>query len=232
MQKSMKYQYDIFVSHAESEKAWVQGYLLPSLSLPSERVIIPQNFRPGASIVQEFERAVTGSRYTILILTPAYLTDAWSTFGEQLISHASVTEQRNRLIPLLLRPCELPLHIDFRVQLDCTDQENWEGETARLRDLLEQQEVPLKPIPCPYPGMVPFHRGTEYDRFFYGRENEIDKMLQHLRHQRFLFVIGPSGSGKSSLVSAGLLMKLSERSYFSQNFWRVKQMRPRSTNAH
>src|SRR4051812_21829403 len=53
-------------------------------------------------------------------------------------------------------------------------------------------------IECPYPGMVPFR--AEDMRFFYGREAEIRKMLHHLRHHRFLFVIGPSGSGKSSLV--------------------------------
>ena len=204
--------YDLFVSHAESDSAWVRGHLLPALGLPPERVIAPRDFRPGAPVAAEFERAVTGSRYTVLVLSPAYLADAWAAFGEQLTSHASVAERRDRLIPLLLRPCELPLRIDFRVRLDCTDEASCEDEIARLRVLLGQSEPPPERISCPYPGMVPFR--ADDARFFYGREAEIGQMLQHLRQQRFLMAIGPSGSGKSSLVSAGLLPRLARSSYF------------------
>ena len=46
--------------------------------------------------------------------------------------------------------------------------------------------------------MVPFSAGDS--QYFYGREAEIHQMVQHLRQQRFLLVIGPSGSGKSSLT--------------------------------
>src|SRR5215212_2091328 len=59
---------------------------------------------------------------------------------------------------------------------------------------------------CPYPGMVPF--SPDDARFFYGREPEIAEMLQRLRVGRYLLIIGPSGSGKSSLVTAGLLPAL------------------------
>jgi signal transduction histidine kinase/GAF domain-containing protein len=79
-------------------------------------------------------------------------------------------------------------------------------------------------IVCPYPGMRPFE--AEDTRFFYGRENEIQQMLEYLRHQRFLFVIGPSGSGKSSLISAGLLPRLQKSSYFAQSPWLIREMRP------
>jgi ABC-type phosphate transport system ATPase subunit len=40
----------------------------------------------------------------------------------------------------------------------------------------------------------------EDSRFFYGRASEIQQMLKHLRQRRYLYVIGPSGSGKSSAV--------------------------------
>ena len=87
-----------------------------------------------------------------------------------------------------------------------------------LRDRAETQ------IPCPYPGMVPFAFG-DASRFF-GRESEIDRMLGLLRHQRFMMVIGPSGSGKSSLVNAGLLPALDQPTHFGVGFWAVRQMRP------
>ncbi len=213
--------YDVFISYAQTDRTWVEGYLLPALGLPPERVITPKDFRPGAAVVVEFERAVIDSRYTVLVLSPAYLADEWSTFGEQLTSHASVAKGCDRLIPLLLQPCTLPLRVDFRVRLDCTDEANWEGETARLRDLLDQPEPTPERIPCPYPGMVPFR--AEDARFFYGREDEIDELLRRLRHQRYLFIIGPSGSGKTSFLFAGLIPKLYK---VHPDQWLVRQLRP------
>jgi TIR domain/NACHT domain len=224
------YQYDLFVSYADVDRAWVAGFLLPALGLAAERVITERSFRPGAPVVSEFERAVTSSRYTVLVLSPAYLADEWSTFGEQLASYASVAEQRDRLIPLLKEKSELPLRIDFRVRLDCTDKANWESEADRLRALLNQPEPAPERIPCPYPGMVPF--SAKDARFFHGREAEIRQMLQHLRHQRYLFVIGPSGSGKSSLSAAGLIPQLGQSSYFPLGFWLAREMRPGAQPLH
>ena len=48
----------------------------------------------------------------------------------------------------------------------------------------------------------------EHAEFFFGREAEVEWLLQTLQTGRFLAVIGPSGSGKSSLVRAGLLPAL------------------------
>ena len=60
----------------------------------------------------------------------------------------------------------------------------------------------------PYPGLRAF-RPTEADRFF-GRDAEVAGLLERLlaKDQRFLALIGASGSGKSSLVYAGLIPKL------------------------
>lgn len=90
----------------------------------------------------------------------------------------------------------------------------------------DQELAPLLLPSCPYPGMVPFR--TEDARFFYGRDTEIKQMIWHLRQQNFLIIIGPSGSGKSSLVFAGLLPQLRASSYFSKDFWLIRQMRPGS----
>jgi WD40 repeat protein len=216
--------YDMFISHTTANRDWVNGYLRPALGLSPSRVITADDFRPGTSVVSEFERAVTNSRYSLLVLSPAYLNDEWSTFGEQLASYLSVHEQRDRVVPLLLQQCELPLRVTFRVRLDCTDPANWESEISRVRNLLAQPEPAQEYLPCPYPGMVPF--SADDARFFYGRDAEIRNMLLQLRGQRLLFVIGPSGSGKSSLIFAGVLPRLAERSHFPPDYWLVLSMRP------
>src|SRR5215471_16533930 len=56
---------------------------------------------------------------------------------------------------------------------------------------------------APYPGLRSFKR-DETDLFF-GRDGCVDAMLERLASTRFLAVLGSSGTGKSSLVEAGLL---------------------------
>jgi predicted nuclease with TOPRIM domain/arsenate reductase-like glutaredoxin family protein len=55
----------------------------------------------------------------------------------------------------------------------------------------------------PYPGLRPYE--PEEDFLFFGREKQIDELVRRLRQTRFLAVVGGSGSGKSSLVRAGLI---------------------------
>jgi tetratricopeptide (TPR) repeat protein len=45
---------------------------------------------------------------------------------------------------------------------------------------------------------------------FFGRQGLVDSIVNHLRNNNFLAVIGPSGSGKSSLVLAGVLPELTK----------------------
>lgn len=59
----------------------------------------------------------------------------------------------------------------------------------------------------PYPGLRSFWQ-TETDLFF-GRGRQIKELLQGLDSRKVTFVLGGSGSGKSSLVRAGLIPRLS-----------------------
>jgi hypothetical protein len=79
----------------------------------------------------------------------------------------------------------------------------------------------------PFPGLRPFR--TDEDYLFFGREGQSEEILRRLRLNRFLAVVGTSGSGKSSLVRAGLLP------YIFGGFmsgagshWRVAVLRPGS----
>jgi tetratricopeptide (TPR) repeat protein len=62
----------------------------------------------------------------------------------------------------------------------------------------------------PFPGLRPF---VFADRdYFFGRESQIYALYRLVEHGRFIAVIGSSGSGKSSLVLAGLCRLLAEES--------------------
>ncbi|MCP4376147.1 MAG: CHAT domain-containing protein [bacterium] len=70
------------------------------------------------------------------------------------------------------------------------------------------QEPPGYDERCPFQGLYPFH---EQDReFFFGRKSLMQTLQQKLEQDRFLAVLGPSGSGKSSVVLAGLIPSLQE----------------------
>ncbi|MFN0090158.1 MAG: TIR domain-containing protein [Acidimicrobiales bacterium] len=62
---------------------------------------------------------------------------------------------------------------------------------------------------CPYLGLLPFDEG-DASRFF-GRDADIQRLLEKLSAARLLTVFGLSGSGKSSLVRAGLAGVLRSR---------------------
>src|SRR6516225_6812569 len=58
----------------------------------------------------------------------------------------------------------------------------------------------------PFPGLRPFTQEEDY--LFFGREEQTLELLQRLGSNRFVAVVGTSGSGKSSLVRCGLLSEL------------------------
>ncbi len=167
----------------------------------------------------------------MLVLSPAFFSDDWARFSEELGSYATVKAGQVRLLAVDRQACELPLRLEFRVRLNFTDPDRagWEEQMARLREVLDRPAPVVEAVECPYSGMVPFRKQDA--RFFHGREDEIQALLTLVRQHRFLLVIGPSGSGKSSLVMAGLLPRLDDPKHFPRGAWRVLAMRPGATPA-
>jgi WD40 repeat protein len=88
--------------------------------------------------------------------------------------------------------------------------------------------VPLPEPTNPYKGLRPFLEADAAD--FFGREALTDELLGHLAETedaaRFLAVVGPSGSGKSSIVRAGLVPALRRGALPGSEDWFVVQMLP------
>lgn len=73
----------------------------------------------------------------------------------------------------------------------------------------------------PYPGLRPFTQ--EESHLFFGREGQVDNVVNSLLKNRFIAVIGSSGSGKSSLIYCGVLSRV-----ISKGDWNVIKTRPGS----
>lgn len=82
-----------------------------------------------------------------------------------------------------------------------------------------------KKIDKPFPGLRPFEKRENL--VFFGREGQVDELISRLKRNHFLAVLGASGSGKSSLVRAGLLPAL-EGGLMSDALahWKIALMRP------
>jgi WD40 repeat protein/DNA-binding SARP family transcriptional activator len=77
---------------------------------------------------------------------------------------------------------------------------------------------------CPYKGLARFE--TEDAEFFFGREQLVAEAVGHLVAGRFLALVGPSGSGKSSLMRAGLLHALRSGAMPGSDRWAYSVIRP------
>jgi energy-coupling factor transporter ATP-binding protein EcfA2 len=82
-------------------------------------------------------------------------------------------------------------------------------EQAILRQdpsLVVATALPEAGAVCPYLGLVPY--GIDDTDGFFGRDAEVEACLDRLAAVGVLAVVGPSGSGKSSLVRAGVAAAL------------------------
>ncbi len=76
----------------------------------------------------------------------------------------------------------------------------------------------------PYKGLRSFDEADAAD--FFGRTRLVDQLVAEMRDSRFLAVVGPSGSGKSSVVRAGLLPALHDGALPGSSRWFVTTMVP------
>ncbi|MBK3576070.1 hypothetical protein JHN63_20060 [Streptomyces sp. MBT65] len=88
----------------------------------------------------------------------------------------------------------------------CAWEARWHAVAAEIAAAARGEE-PAEPggPGTPYAGLSAF-QPEDADRFF-GRERLTDEVLARVRERRFLTVFGPSGSGKSSLLRAGLVAR-------------------------
>jgi energy-coupling factor transporter ATP-binding protein EcfA2 len=80
--------------------------------------------------------------------------------------------------------------------------------TNRASALVTETRQPVEKGVCPYKGLSFFDANDEDAKYFYGRRELTDQLLDKVRQGNFLAILGASGSGKSSLLRAGLLHQL------------------------
>ncbi len=161
-----------------------------------------------------------------------------------LTPHEMITKHLQEPLPDIrsLRP-ELPAALNNVIQkATAKDPTQRYSDTVALTLELRQSlmggtsvpsvsDIDLTPIVNPYKGLRAFEEADALD--FFGREALTERLLGRLHepgeYKRFLAVVGPSGSGKSSVVKAGLLPAIRDEAIAGSNRWFLVDMVPGST---
>ena len=205
--------FDVYLTYRPEDEAAVQP-LLEHLVQAGLTVWPTLGQLTAAAWPIEINQALTGCYTWLLCLGP----DPEPLFTHLYRPPSSLTNQI-AVIPVLLPGAKLgprsylPRFLQrtpwVEFQNGLTDAPTLTRLVRTIRAVLpvvDHGGIPSPDIRCPYRGLQAFEE--EHAEFFFGREAEVEWLLQTLQTGRFLAVIGPSGSGKSSLVRAGLIPAL------------------------
>jgi tetratricopeptide (TPR) repeat protein len=205
--------YDAFLSFDPADAAWVERWLLPRLERAGLSIATTFDFALGRPRLINIEQTVAASRHTLLVLSPAWLGSAWSAFEGLLIQTSDPTGLRQRLIPLLHQPCDLPSRIAMLDAADFTGSaQQAERQFERLLRTLapsarSEASIPLDTVPPVAPLPPGSRMRLPPNPQFVGREEEL-KTLARLLQAGSTAAIGPiaaatglGGIGKTQLAS-------------------------------
>lgn len=146
---------------------------------------------PAAGVVEQF--AVELRELRRLVGNPGYRE--LSQRAHYSVSTLAGAASGNRLP-------SLPVTLAY-VRACGADPGRWE---SRWRSALEKLAPPAGQAAAPYPGLAPFGQ-KDRDRFF-GRGRLVARITERLAHRPLVVIAGPSGSGMTSLLGAGLVPNL------------------------
>ncbi len=221
----------IFISHSSADndqaaqmRAWLENAGFESAFLDKDKTTgIP----PGADWERTLYREVEQSQAVIIIQTPNWLDSKWC--------FAEFTQARalgKAIFPAIVAPTgDTLISPDIQALNLLSDRD---GGLERLkRELVRialdaQGGFDWDARRPPFPGMLAF--GEEDAAVYFGRDDDIRRLIERLDARRnqggakLIALLGSSGSGKSSLLRAGVIPRLKRA---GRNWIVVPAMRPR-----
>ena len=97
----------------------------------------------------------------------------------------------------------------------------WQPQAEASNDTQKNVEI------CPYKGLEYFDCNDTDPQYFFGRDRLVSQLLDQVRTSNFMALVGASGSGKSSVLRAGLLHQIKiGRRIAGSDQWRIRITRP------
>jgi hypothetical protein len=137
--------YDVFISyrHGGRDTEFARD-LLAALEREGYAVAIDErDFPANASFLQEMERCIRESRFTVSVISSRYLVSGHCEEEAILCKVLDMGDRQRRLIPMLIEPVELPAWLFGIVGIDCTKPDPLVDPFEKLRGTLG---VPLAKV--------------------------------------------------------------------------------------
>ena len=221
--------YDVFVSYARSDGA-AASELNGWLCAQGLRTFFDRSaLRPGLRWVPALEEAIGRSKAVAIFVGPHGIGNT-QQYERELALIRQTGDKTFPVIPVLLPGCDSPPtgFLQLLTWVDLSKGKSVREQTESLESLRAALRgatfavAAVRGSICPYRGLEPFRE--EDAAFFCGRDDAIRELVERVQQHAFVAVVGPSGSGKSSLVFAGLLPALRKRGRTAM--WDVVALRP------
>ena len=236
--ESRSEQFDVFLSHNSADKPAVEALAHKLREAGLNPWLDKWHLIPGTAFQYGLADAIRACPTCALFIGPAGLGN-WAREELLVAQDRAAKEATFRLIPILLPGVPDPFDYSklppFLTQRTWVDFRQGLDEERPLRALVNaiRSKPPGPDGPaaqaddtCPYRGLETFDVNDA--GFFFGRERDIQRLLEKLKATRFLAVLGASGSGKSSLVRAGLIPALKDGELPQSKQWKVCVFKPGS----
>ena len=207
--------FDVFFSYASRDHAVVEQ-VARDLTRLGIRIFLDRWYlTPGQPWPQALERTLDACKAVAVFIGAAGL-GPWQQRERDLALDRQAREPGFPVIPVLLTPADpalgfLKLNTWVDLSASVTDPEALAMLAAAIRGeppgpLARQQSEAALASVCPYRGLQPFRE--EDEPFFFGRTSFAETLTATVLRHPFVAVVGASGSGKSSVVRAGLIPRL------------------------
>jgi hypothetical protein len=234
--------YDAFLSYNSQDRRAVQE-IAGRLKGEGLRLFLDEwELAPGREFQPALAEGLHQSKNCVVFLGPNDLAP-WQKQELQVAMDKKARDEFH-VIPVLLPGAERPrrgdvAHLEFLINASWVEFLKTLNDEQAFRRLVwgikgnkpSELDATRYEGVCPYRGLEAFR--PEDEQFFFGRENLTGWLVSALRREvramqgvRFLGVLGPSGSGKSSVVLAGLVPQLKTGRIEGSERWPVAILRP------
>lgn len=225
--------YDVFLSYHSGDNEYIRP-IVDRLRHAGIRFFSDESdLVAGQNVQEELRRAFDRSKSCLMFVGTSI--GRWQTFDITLAEERRNLNRRFRVIPVLLpgaTQASLPAFLSDTRPIDL--ERGLDDAIYQIVSGIHGTPIGSKPTPdeCPYRGTAPF--GLNESRLFFGRDELVKDLIHRIqaaklqRTNRLFGIVGPSGSGKSSLACAGLLAALSRGEIEGSALWPVVTLVPGS----
>ncbi|MBE0683305.1 MAG: toll/interleukin-1 receptor domain-containing protein [Anaerolineales bacterium] len=223
-----EFKYDVFISYSHKDEEWVVDTLLSALENAGLKVCIDfRDFVPGKPSRHNMRDACKESKYTVLVMTPAWMASEWTSFEGLLTFLHDPANKHLRTVPILFEKCDIPEDIQIFTYVDFLRKDREAIAWKQLFTALGKPNAPIPgtPIKEPEPktpegwflahpyGMPPNFTGRREER------NMLTGWLNSDKDHPLLIIRALGGFGKSALTWHWLTHDVDAKQFPAVVFW-------------